>query len=285
MGRIVGEVIFLLAHRPHVPIIPYRSSIQQPDASFSPAQHCYMCFPAKHWEVVLRGPSGPRRTGRERKGSTDGFFCPQGLDVSVAVAKFLEDLLVVFAEKRGGRAVQRDVFLELHGAHGQHEGGAVSGLVGYHIVVGDGLLIGGDLIVVGGPLKGDICRLQTLAPVGAVLFGEGLLEDVAELGDILRICLDAIEGIVSSCLSVLYCQLTSVAIIANWFPRKKGIILQEAIGGRKNTCWKRRSKGTEYHHRPQRPPDAPYGPGTGGQGTAHPQKSHRGLYRPQAEKN
>ena len=30
---------------------------------------------------------------------------------------------------------------------------------------------------------------------------------------------------VSSCLSVLYCQLTSVAIIANWFPRKKGIIL------------------------------------------------------------
>lgn len=30
---------------------------------------------------------------------------------------------------------------------------------------------------------------------------------------------------VSSCLSVLYCQLTSVAIIANWFPRKKGVIL------------------------------------------------------------
>ena len=50
--------------------------------------------------------------------------------------------------------------------------------------------------------------------------------------------------------------------------------VQGVIGGRQNTCWKRKSKGTEYHHRPQRPPDAPRRPGTGGQGTAHPQESH-----------
>lgn len=38
----------------------------------------------------------------------------------------------------------------------------------------------------------------------------------------------------------------------------------------------------EYHHHPQRPPDAPCGPGTGGQGEAYLQESHRGLYCPKA---
>ena len=38
----------------------------------------------------------------------------------------------------------------------------------------------------------------------------------------------------------------------------------------------------QHHHGPQRPPDATCGPGTGGQGTAHSQESHRRLHRPQA---
>lgn len=48
-------------------------------------------------------------------------------------------------------------------------------IIGNHVVVGDGLLIRGDFIIVGGPLKCNIRRLQTLSPVGTVLLGKGIL--------------------------------------------------------------------------------------------------------------
>lgn len=62
-------------------------------------------------------------------------------------------------------------------------------------------------------------------------------------------------------------------------------LYKEFIGGGQNTCWKDAGKRAEHHYRPQRPPDAPCGLGTGGQGAVDTQKSHRGLYCPEAKKN